>query len=153
MKITGTAEPRRSAQTSLIRRANECVSHEYSLSNAAVFSCTWAGGAQQYFVITGDVITGLPSDGNIISVKPLWKRSVVAQRGRGRRQTTLQGREALFNNISSNNVKPGWTLKSRLSVVDRDYLEITFLYTSLCDNVTKAELEETVSVCYMKRVA
>lgn len=131
--------------------SNMCVSllHEYSHSNPALYSGTWAGCRQQYCVITSDAITLLTetADRNVFSVKSLWKLLVVTHWYRARQQTTLQDQK-FFSSPSQ-----GWERipKSRFSVVNVDYKEITFhLYVIII--MYSANWTKPFYKCYIKRL-
>ena len=133
-----------------------CVSlpHEYSLSNlSSVFRHL---GRQQTIILCHygrcyhsaslqpqQPQTGIYSQWNRHESSSLWLSG-----RRAGRQTMPPRWEAPFNNVSCNIAKWGWTLKSRLSVVDADYVEITFLRRAR-ENVTKAQIGQTVSICLL----
>lgn len=170
MKITGRTG-HCGEQTTLI----QCVgvfgspSWIFSFKSELCFWGTWAGIEQQYSVTTNNVITPQPIENHrqeyklnsslfftyFIGLNSLKELSIV-----GRSWTTNNSARLsaiIFNEIF-NIVKWEWTLKSRLSDVDTDYVEITFHRQAL-DNVRRKKKKKHkldwpfLWVCWMKRLA
>lgn len=113
------------------------------------FQAPGQAAKQQWRVITSDAIAPLSSEHSnhrsTFSVKSSWKPLAEAERDNARGR---QGERFYSTTSPATLWNEEWTLKSRLSVGDADYAEITFLRRAF-DNVTEAQIGQIASICLL----